>query len=107
MTGESGFCWTSWNVARVCPPHLSTIVAYDGGVDMYREWMYNGGIPGGVFGPYWITMVMLRHQAVGQDIARSDFFGWLNEIYARPFDDEWHRARSPILNFRASASLLT
>jgi predicted acyl esterase len=95
MTGESGFCWSSWNVARTRPPHLATIVAYDGGVDMYREWMYNGGIPGGVFGPYWITMVMLRHQAVGQDISNSDFFKWLNEVYARPFDDEWHRTRSP------------
>jgi uncharacterized protein len=95
MTGESGFCWSSWNAARTRPPHLTTIVAYDGGVDMYREWMYNGGIPGGIFGPYWITMVMLRHQAVGQDISNSDFFKWLNEVYARPLDDDWHRTRSP------------
>jgi predicted acyl esterase len=95
MTGESGFCWSSWNVARTRPPHLSTIVAYDGGVDMYREWMYNGGIPGGVFGPYWVTMMMLRHQACGYEIAGSEWLKWLNEIYARPFDDEWHRTRSP------------
>jgi uncharacterized protein len=96
MTGESGFCWTSWNVARARPPHLATIVGYDGGVDMYREWMYNGGIPGHVFGPYWITMVMLRHQAEGHDIANGDWYRWLNEIYARPFDDEWHRDHSPL-----------
>ncbi|MSQ51203.1 MAG: CocE/NonD family hydrolase [Betaproteobacteria bacterium] len=96
MTGESGFCWSSWNVARVRPPHLTTIVAYDGGVDMYREWMYNGGIPGHVFGPYWITMVMLRHQAEGHDIANGDWYKWLNEIYAHPLDDAWQRDHSPL-----------
>jgi predicted acyl esterase len=95
MTGESGFCWSSWNVARTRPPHLATLVAYDGGVDMYRDWMYNGGIPGGVFGPYWITMVMLRHQAEGHDISGGDWYKWLNEIYAHPLDDEWHRRHSP------------
>ncbi len=95
MTGQSGYCWSSWNVARTCPPHLSTVVAFDGGTDMYREWMYNGGIPGVSFPPVWITTVMLRHQAEGHDIRDGDWYRWLNEIYARPLDDEWHRDRSP------------
>ena len=95
MTGQSGFCWCAWNTARTRPPHLTTIVAYDGGVDMYREWMYHGGIPCVVFGPVWITTVMLRHQTQGHDIHDSDFYHWLNEIFARPLEDDWHRDRSP------------
>ncbi|MEU4931915.1 CocE/NonD family hydrolase [Streptomyces yokosukanensis] len=45
MIGMSHYCWSQWNAARTRPPHLRTIVAYDGATDMYRDWMYHGGIP--------------------------------------------------------------
>ena len=32
-------------MARTRPTHLVAICAYDGASEMYREWMYHGGIP--------------------------------------------------------------
>jgi len=37
MIGQSYYCWSQWNVARTRPPHLTTIAAFDGAVDMYRD----------------------------------------------------------------------
>jgi uncharacterized protein len=34
--GQSYFCWTVWNIARTCPPHLTTVVAFDGATDHYQ-----------------------------------------------------------------------
>jgi putative CocE/NonD family hydrolase len=94
MIGQSYFCWTTWNVARTRPPHLTTIVAFDGATDMYRDWMYHGGIPC-VFPLILGFAVTMNHQENGQD-----FYGGLRyraylDAFAHRFDDEWHRRRSP------------
>ena len=96
MIGQSYLCWSQWNAARVKPPHLTTIVAYDGAADMYRDWMYQGGIVASGFVANWITgSVMLQHQAEGHDIFGGDRYKAIPEIFAHPFDDEWHRRRAP------------
>jgi predicted acyl esterase len=96
MIGQSYLCWSQWNAARTRPPHLTTIVAYDGAADMYRDWMYQGGIPALFFPAVWIIAVlMLQHQATGHDIYGGNRYKFLTDMYAHPFDDEWHRTRSP------------
>ena len=45
MIGMSYYCWSQWNTARTRPPHLAAIAPFDGATDMYRDWMYQGGIP--------------------------------------------------------------
>ncbi|MGH9296601.1 MAG: CocE/NonD family hydrolase, partial [Acidimicrobiales bacterium] len=95
MIGQSYFCWSQWNVARVGPPHLRTIVAFDGSCDLYRDWMYKGGIPDLGFASSWTAALLLQHQATGHPIAEAGRDRFLAEMYAHPFDDDWHRTRSP------------
>ena len=69
MIGMSYLCWSQWNTARTRPPHLRTIAAFDGATDMYRDWMYHGGIPIQGFLSSWLFgSVLLQHQAEGHDI---------------------------------------
>jgi hypothetical protein len=96
MIGQSYLCWSAWNAARTRPPHLTTIVAYDGACDMYRDWMYQGGIPALMFPIVWVNPVLLlNHQELGHDINGGNRVQFLPDMWSRPFDDEWHRRRSP------------
>jgi predicted acyl esterase len=96
MIGQSYYCWSQWNTARTRPPHLTTIVAYDGACDMYRDWMYQGGIPVmGFLGAWMMGAVMLQHQAEGLGITGGNRHLALPDMLSHPFDDEWQRRRSP------------
>lgn len=95
MYGQSYYCWSAWNVARVRPPHLAAVVAFDGATDMYRDWMYHGGIPVLTFVASWTTTTMLQHQWTGHDIAGGDRHLVASDIYRHVLDDPWQRQRSP------------
>lgn len=73
MIGMPYYCWGQWNAARTGPPQLKTIVAYDGVTDMYRDWMYHGGIPIQGFLSTWLFgSVLLQHQAQGIGFRAGD-----------------------------------
>jgi uncharacterized protein len=96
MIGMSYYCWSQWNAARTRPPHLKTIAAFDGATDMYRDWMYTGGIPTQGFLNAWLFgSVLLQHQAqgIGFEVGKKDRV--IYDIYEHPLDDEWQRRRSP------------
>ena len=93
--GQSYFSWSQWNVARTRPPHLTTIVPFDGGVDMYRDWQYHGGLPNLGFLSGWLTTVILQHQAEGYPIDGGKRFELLTNAYGHTLDDDWFRARAP------------
>lgn len=93
--GQSYFSWSQWNVARTRPPHLVTIVAFDGGVDMYRDWQCHGGLPNMMFLSTWLTTVLLQHQAEGHPIDGGGRADLLANAFGRPFDDDWFRTRAP------------
>ena len=96
MVGMSYYCWSQWNGARTRPPHLRTIAAFDGATDMYRDWMYQGGIPIQGFLNSWLFgSVLLQHQAAGHDIRGGGRGDVICEMYDHPLDDEWQRRRSP------------
>jgi predicted acyl esterase len=96
MVGMSYYCWSQWNTARTKPPHLVTIGAFDGATDMYRDWMYQGGIPIQGFLNAWLFgSVLLQHMGTGLPIAEHGRDRVIYDIYAHPFDDEWQRRRSP------------
>ena len=44
MIGESYYAIPMWLAAPGKPPHLTTIVVYDGAVDLYRDALYHGGV---------------------------------------------------------------
>ena len=96
MIGMSYYCWSQWNAARTRPPSLRCLGAFDGATDMYRDWMYQGGIPIQGFLNSWLYgSVILQH--MGSDLSITDHGrgGMLSEMYRHPFDDEWQRRRSP------------
>ncbi len=93
--GQSYFAWSQWNVARTRPPHLTTIVAFDGGVDMYRDWQCHGGLPNMMFLSTWLTTVLLQHQAEGHPIDGGGRAELLANAFGRLLDDDWFRSRAP------------
>lgn len=96
MIGMSYYCWSQWNAARTKPPHLVTIAAFDGATDMYRDWMYQGGIPIQGFLNAWLFgSVLLQHMGSDLPIADHGRGQVIYDMYAHPFDDEWQRRRSP------------
>jgi hypothetical protein len=95
MIGESYYCWSQWNAARMRPPSLKCIAAFDGGSDLYRDWLYKGGMPDFGFISSWTAALLLQHQVEGHPITGGDRHLHLSHVYEHPFDDEWHRDRSP------------
>ena len=45
MSGNSGVAMTQWRIAAEQPPHLTCIAPWEGTGDLYRESLYEGGIP--------------------------------------------------------------
>jgi len=96
MIGMSYYCWSQWNAARTKPAHLTCLGAYDGATDMYRDWMYQGGIPIQGFLNSWLFgSVLLQHMAKGLAMTENGRDRVIYDMYAHPFDDEWQRCRSP------------
>jgi len=96
MIGMSYYCWSQWNAARTRPPSLRCLGAFDGATDMYRDWMYQGGIPAQEFLNQWLFgSVLLQHQAEGHPIAEKGRDRVIYDMYEHRFDDEWQRRRSP------------
>ncbi len=96
MSGMSYYCWSQWNAARTRPPHLVTIAVFDGATDMYRDWMYQGGIPIQGFLNAWLFgSVPLQHMGTGLSITDHGRAQVIYDVYDHPFDDEWQRRRSP------------
>lgn len=53
MIGESYYAWVQWFAAAQQPPHLTTIVPFDGGADMYRDVVFHGGLLNMSFVTWW------------------------------------------------------
>jgi len=95
MIGQSYYAMSQWNAARTRPPHLMTIVPYDGSNDPYRDWMYQGGIPiQGFLGSWLIGSVLLQHHAQGHDPRGGGRGEVLAEMLTHTLDDEWQRRRA-------------
>lgn len=45
MAGSSALAISQWHIAAEQPPHLACIAPWEGTSDMYRESLYEGGIP--------------------------------------------------------------
>lgn len=96
MIGMSYYCWSQWNAARTRPPSLKCLGAYDGATDMYRGWMYHGGMPVEMFLDAWLFgAVLTQHLWEGHDIRGGRRAELVYDILTHSLDDEWQRRRSP------------
>ena len=63
---------------------------------MYRDWMYQGGIPTQGFLNSWLFgSVLLQHMGTGLPVEGGGRGRVITDMYEHPFDDEWQRRRSP------------
>lgn len=96
MIGMSYYCWSQWNAARTLPPSLKCLGAFDGATDMYRDWMFQGGIPIQGFLNTWLYgSIILQHMGNDLSLTEHGRGDMLSHMYEHPFDDEWQRRRSP------------
>jgi putative CocE/NonD family hydrolase len=57
LVGVSYYAITQWNVAGLQPPHLTTIVPWEGWADMYRDSVFHGGVFNqGFYGGWWLDV---------------------------------------------------
>src|SRR5690242_4355691 len=118
LSGISYYAINAWQVAALQPPHLAAICAWEGAADHYREATYHGGIFSEFLSNWYPRAVVPMQHGVGERGPRSKFSGELvtgpetlsddelkrnrRDIVAsaleHPFDDDYHRARSPDLN---------
>ncbi len=95
MIGQSYYAMSQWNAARTRPPHLTTIVPYDGSCDPYRDFLYHGGVPiQGFLGSWLIGSVLLQHTAEGHDVRGGARHEVLPDVLSHTLDDGWHRRRA-------------
>ena len=57
MSGNSCLAMTQWRIAAQQPPHLACIAPWEGTSDLYRESLYEGGIPALTFNEYIVGSV--------------------------------------------------
>lgn len=62
MVGGSYYAQIQFLVAATQPPHLKTIVPFNGWTDIYRDLIFHGGLLHGFF-PVWLSSVYERVQA--------------------------------------------
>ncbi len=115
LSGISYYGINQWQVASLQPPHLSAMCVWEGAADWYRDTTYHGGILS-TFWANWSDMQVKTVQyGLGERGGRSRASGELvcggeplsleelaanrcnfgDEILAHPFDDDYHKARSP------------
>jgi uncharacterized protein len=93
LSGVSYLAMSQWRVAPLRPPHLAAIIPWEGVSDLYREFVFQGGIPETGFIPIWWKNRMLRGRNKRFDFA-EDFMA---EIARHPLCDEFWRRRLPAL----------
>ena len=57
MAGNSCVAMTQWRIAAQCPPHLTCIAPWEGTSDIYRESMFEGGVPALTFNEFIVGSV--------------------------------------------------
>ncbi len=115
LNGISYYGINQWQVASLKPPHLAAMCVWEGAADWYRDMTHHGGI----LSTFWANWYDMQVKSVQYGLgergpvsrvngtrvcgdetlseqalqARRCEFG--NDILAHPFDDDYHRARSP------------
>ena len=76
LAGVSYYALTQWTVASLQPPHLTTIVPWEGWADLYRDNVFQGGLFNeGFYGGWWLDV--MGKQLL--DVTRKDNPGAMNE----------------------------
>ena len=115
LNGISYFAMNAWQVAALSPPHLTAFCAWEGAADHYRDTCYHGGIFSEFLSNWYPRAIIPMQHGVGERGPRSKITGEtvtgpetlspdelarnrrdiVADAIAHPFDDAYHRERSP------------
>jgi predicted acyl esterase len=115
LSGISYYGINQWHVASLQPPHLTAMIPWEGAADWYRDMTFHGGILSTFWDNWYDMQVMTVQHGLGENGAKSFVTGELlagpdtlsadelalnrcdfgNEIASHPFDDQYHKDRSP------------
>jgi hypothetical protein len=116
LNGISYYGINQWQVASLQPPHLAAMCIWEGAADFYRDMTHHGGILCSFWENWYDMQVKTVQHGAGERGKRSRVHGELvcgpeglsdeqlaknssdygSKIFAHPFDDAYHKARSPI-----------
>ncbi|MFC1867491.1 CocE/NonD family hydrolase [Thermodesulfobacteriota bacterium] len=96
MIGESYYAWTQWFAAATVPPHLVTIIPWDGGADMYRDVVFHGGLLGMGFLTWWHFNLRANHTMDLPEPRRPDIMDYdlVYHVLKHPTYDDFWKIRS-------------
>jgi uncharacterized protein len=116
LNGISYYAINQWHVASLQPPHLAAMCVWEGAADWYRDMTHHGGILCTFWMNWYDMQVKTVQYGLGERGPRSRVTGELicgpevlsekelnrnrcdlgTEILAHPFDDDYHKTRSPV-----------
>jgi len=106
MMGESLLAWCQWFAAALQPPHLETIIPYDGGADIYRDVMYHGGNLSVGFPSTWHLVEIRANYTLGMKLKHPNNLGSWDMPRAAvdhpTFDDFWKIRRADFSKIKCS-----
>jgi predicted acyl esterase len=81
MAGNSAVAMTQWRIAAECPPHLACIAPWEGSGDIYRQSLYEGGIPALSFNEFVVSSVT-GPGGIDDVVENAKKFPFFNEYWA-------------------------
>lgn len=93
MSGNSGVAMTQWRIAAEQPPHLACIAPWEGTGDLYRESLYEGGIPALGFSDF-IVGSLTGPGYVDDNVAMAREYPFMNAYWADKIP-KWQSIRIP------------
>ncbi|HHV12187.1 MAG TPA: CocE/NonD family hydrolase [Clostridiales bacterium] len=95
LSGNSCVAMTQWRIASQCPPHLACIAPWEGTSDMYRESLYEGGIPAHAF----VSMVLrdaVGYNYVDNMVLNAQKYPFIDCAYWKDKDPNWSAIKIPV-----------
>lgn len=86
MAGNSAVAMTQWRIAAQQPPHLVCIAPWEGTSDIYRESMFEGGIPAITFNEFIVASVA-GPGGVDDDVAMAKKYNLMNAYWEDKIPD--------------------
>ena len=94
MSGNSGVAMTQWRIAAEQPPHLTCIAPWEGTGDLYRESLYEGGIPALGFNQFIVgSLVGLNY--VDDTVENAKKYPLMNTYWEDKIP-QWEKIRIPV-----------
>ncbi len=93
MSGNSGVAMTQWRIAAEQPPHLTCIAPWEGTGDLYRESLYEGGIPALGFSDF-IVGSLTGPGYVDDNVAMAKEYPFMNAYWEDKIP-RWQNIRIP------------